>query len=254
MAKTKLHELLAVESDREAASAAIVAETITTFDKKSHLFQGKHTRYTPFDEGALDAEESAQELVTTVPSKLEHCFRIVSRALNVTAAKDLTNQSEGARAAIVINGKEITPALPATTLLMLESKLKSWLPIFAAIPTLAPGRKWVPDAEKGKDIFRDDLDEVKFRTKKVVHTKIIVEPTEHHPAQVRDYTEDEKTGKIVETSWSGMLSPADKSALIGRLQELIVATKQARQRANTAEVVEVDVAQPLISFILKGEH
>jgi hypothetical protein len=250
MSKAKLHELLAVESDRESAAAAIIAETVNTFSKKPNLFQGKYTKYTPFEETALDAEESAQELVTTVPAKLKHCFGIVAKALNVTAAKDLTNQSAGARAAIVLDDVTLTPELPATTLLMLESKLKGWLTIFEAIPTLAPGRKWVPDADKGDNVFRDGLDEVKFRDKKVTLHKVLVEPTQFHPAQVHTWTENEKIGKIVEVSWSGMMSPADKSKLISRLQSLIIATKQARQRANTAEVVEVDVAKPLIDYLL----
>lgn len=253
MSKSKLHELLAVESDRAAAASAIVTETVNTFTKKTNLFQGKFSKYTPFDESALDAEESSQEIVTTVPAKLEHCFKIVARALNVTAAKDLTNQSETARAAIVLNDVQLTPELPATTLLMLESKLKSWLPILEAIPTLAPGRNWVLDTDKGEHIYRDNVSDVKFRTKKNTHHKIIVEPTEHHPAQIHAWSEDEKIGKITEVSWSGMMSPAEKSRLISRLQELIVATKQARQRANTADVVDIDVAKPLIDFLLGGD-
>ena len=48
----KLHELLAVESDRESAAAAITAETVNTFTKKANLFQGKYAKYTPFDENA----------------------------------------------------------------------------------------------------------------------------------------------------------------------------------------------------------
>jgi hypothetical protein len=250
MSKAKLHELLAVEADRESAAAAIVAETINTFSKKANLFQGKHSKYTPFDAEALDAEESNQEIVTTVPAKLDHTFKAIARALNVTAAKDLTNQSAEARAAIVIDDFALTPELPATTLLMLESKLKGWLAILTEIPTLAPGRKWELDADKGANIYRDATDDVKFRTKKVTHHKIIVEPTQHHPAQIHAWSEDERVGKVTESSWSGMMSPAEKSQLISRLQNLIIAAKQARQRANTAEVVEVDVAAPLISYLM----
>ena len=78
---------------------------------------------------------------------------------------------------------------------------------------------------------------------------MIVEPTQFHPAQIHTWTEDERVGKVTESSWSGMMSPAEKSQLISRLQNLIIATKQARQRANTAAVVEVDVARPLIDYL-----
>lgn len=249
--KTKLHEILAVIGDRESAATTITTETLKTFGK-SHLFLGKVGRYTPFDEASsMEAEETTnQELVTTVAEKLEHTFKAIARAMNVTAIRDLTNQSAAARAAIIVDGEALTPELPATTLLSLESRLKGWLAVLTAIPTLAPGRKWELAPDKGPNIYLDATDDVKFRTKKMTHHKILVEPTPHHPAQIHTWTEDEKVGKVVESSWSGMMSPADKSSLIARLQTLISATKQARQRANMADVVEIDVAKPLIDYLL----
>ena len=245
---TKLHEILAVESDRDAAATAVIEETITTFTKKPDHFLGKHSVYKPFEENSEEVEEVTKEMVTTARDKLVHCFSILGKALDVTATKDATNQV--AKAAIVINGSALTDELPATTLLMLESRIKKWTEILLAIPTLSPGRRWEEDPSKGKGVFTDAQPENKFRTKKVIQHKVLVEPTEHHPAQVEKWTEDVRIGKVIESTWSGMMSPADKAALLTRCQELLAATKQARQRANTQEIVPTSIASKLTAYLL----
>lgn len=246
---TKLHEILAVESDRESAASAIIAETTTVFLKKPDHFQGKHSIYKSFEEHSEeDADESTKDLVTTVPDKLKHCFSVIARALDVTATKDATNQK--AVAAIMVNGTQLTPDLPATTLLMLENRLKRWMELFQAIPTLAPGRPWELDPSKGDFIYTDKAPDTRYRTKKVPMHKVLVEPTEHHPAQIERWTEDVRIGKVIDTVWSGMMSPADKALLINRCQELLAATKQARQRANMTEVEDMKIADKLFAFLI----
>lgn len=246
---TKLHELLAVESDREAAASAVLAETITTFTKKPEHFLGKHSVYRGFDESVTDEiEEATKELVETVRGKLVHCFAVMAKAVNVTASKDATNQI--ASASIELNGTMLTGPLPATTLLMLENRIKRWTEMLLQIPTLAPGRKWEPDTSRGANIYLDTAPDARYRTKKVIQHKVLVEPTEHHPAQIEKWTEDVRVGKVIDTTWSGMMSPAEKSEIISRAQELLAAVKQARQRANTALVEQVSVAKTLTDFIL----
>lgn len=245
---TKLHEILAVEADRETAATAILAETINTLSKKPDHFQGKHSKYVPFDENAQDGEESSKDIVTTIRAKLAHCFAIAGRVLDVTATKDEANRH--ALACIEIDGKAITSPLPATTLLMLESKLKKWVEVLHAIPTLAPGRNWQPDTSKGAGVFVDASPDVKFRTRKDIIHKILVPATEHHPAQIDKWSEDVKIGRITETNWSSMLSPGEKSDLIERAQNLLAATKQARQRANSVEVGQVSIAKSITDYLL----
>ncbi len=246
---TKLHEILAIETDRDAAATAVLGETLVTFTKKPEHFIGKHSIYKSLVEGDTDGEEeSSKEIVDTVLGKLRHCFSVVNKAVDVTATKDATNQS--AAAEIIINGTKLTEALPATTLLMLENRIKRWLDLLLQIPTLAPGRQWELDADKGPNIYIDKSPEARFRTKKVIQHKILVEPTQHHPAQVEKWSEDVRVGKITDTSWSSMMSPAEKSQIITRATELLAAVKQARQRANTQEIEQVSVAKTLTDYIL----
>ena len=247
--KAKLHEIIAIETQRSAEATAIVAETITTLTKKHEHFLGSLTTYTPFaEEDAHLKESSSKEVDTTVRKKLDHCFKIVGNALDVTISKDATNQL--AKASVEIDGEVIASDLPATALLTIETNLKKWLEILLAIPTLAPGRDWTPAPNKGEGVYVDPTPEESFRTRKDPQFRILVPATDHHPAQVTQWNEDIKIGKKSITSWSSMLSLAEKSAIIGRCQELLAAVKQARQRANCQEVVDTKVSASLVRFIL----
>jgi len=252
MKTTVLHEILAVEQDRERDAAQALERTLNSFTNQTHLFQGLHSVYEPFDAESLEGEEKRQALTHTVAGVLGTMAAPFCRAVDVTATKDVTNQSEGARAPIIVDGVQMTQPLPATTLLMLESRLKTLGVVLSAIPTLAEGREWVLDAAKGQDVYRDANVRTGFKNKKVINHKILVEATTHHPAQVEKWSEDERVGKTTETTWSGMVTPADKALILHRLSRLQAATKQARMRANMAEVTQVEVAESLMNFLLDG--
>jgi hypothetical protein len=244
----KLHEILAVEADKDNAAKVIAAETANTFTKGAHHFMGQTIEYSPFDENALDASSETKEMDTTVKEKLEYFLKSMVQSVDVTASKDATNQV--AIADLEVNGVVVAKDLPATTLLTLETKVKAWFEVFKHIPTLAPGRKWEKDVDKGKDVYIDVNPSSKFRTQRTTKHKILVEPTEFHPAQIDKWEVDERIGKITETIWSGMFSPAEKSDLLKRTQDLICAIKQARQRANSTTVVQKKIGQELVKYLL----
>ena len=50
-----------------------------------------------------------------------------------------------------------------------------------------------------------------------------------------------------------MMSPAEKSDLLSRVDKLGQAIKQARQRANMAEVQDIHVGESITSYILDGK-
>ena len=55
---------------------------------------------------------------------------------------------------------------------------------------------------------------------------------------------------ITETTYSGMISSADRAAILERVEKLIRAAKEARTRANDAEVIPIKVGEDIASFIL----
>lgn len=246
---TKLHEILAVEGGLDATQRKIVDEARETFTKRADHFIEMHRALSMFDEAAAGQNsEEHKEMVTTVPEKLEHVARIVSRHLDVVFQKDRANQS--ANADIVIDGMTLVSGVPATTLLGLETRLAMLREMYLAIPTLSPGRQWVRDEQRGLHVWRDANPEVRLKTQKTPQHKILVEPTKEHPAQIEKWFEDVAVGRITTSTWSGMLSPGQKSELLERLDRLIRAVKRARQRANQVEVDQAArIGQKLFDYI-----
>lgn len=257
MAKKKLHELLAVEGDLQTGADQIVQETTNTFTKKPDHFTGFHKTYKPFTEGEVlhEAERQANEgekaVDETVGGKLDWTAKQVGRWLDVVLQKEATNQS--AKADLILDGETIAKDLPATFLLGLETKLKKLRAMYHVIPTLQPGITWIEDPSKGKGIYKAKDPEQKFRTKQTIQHKVLYEATDKHPAQIEKWTENINIGVFATEKWSGMMSVAEKAAVLDRIDNLMRAVKQARQRANTQEAVEMKIADQLFDYINKGK-
>ena len=132
------------------------------------------------------------------------------------------------------DGTTLLQNVPSTALLELEKRAGEMQELLSAVPTLDPAKGFVPDPDRGQQIFR--AREVrKARTKETRH-HVVVPPTEHHPAQVAVVNEDVVVGQIHEQEWSGMITPARKAELIARAEELRRAVKAALHRANAVEL------------------
>lgn len=200
-----------------------------------------------FDEEATPLAPDYKELDTTVDAKLAYQKEHIIRYLDAVLQKELTNTT--AKADLVVDGKTITKDLPATFLLGLETKLKHIREVYAVIPTLQPGVKWEKDEDKGKGVYVTANPEETYQTEKIIEPVVLYEATKEHPAQVKEAAKTIKTGKYKREVWSGMLSPAEKSIILGKIDKLIRATKKARQRANATEVIKATVAKEIFSFI-----
>lgn len=249
----KLHEVLAVESGLQTAAKKINEETTKTFGKKDEHFVETVRQVSHFAEEdvKLDTSET-KAMVTTVFDKLLYGVQANVRAIDAYLQKEATNQL--AKADIVIDDKTIASDVPATVLLGLETKLVDLRAVYEAIPTLAPGPTWKLDTSKRKEggVYRSTLPDVTFRTKKTVKPVIMAPATEHHPAQVQAITEDVPVAKITTQHWSAMISPAEKSDLLERIDMLLRAVKKARQRANATTVVKRTIGKELFAFVHAG--
>ena len=243
----KLHELLAVENDLEGTYRKILNETVTTFTKKTDHFLGQIRTLELFDAEAKQHAPETKTMDTTVQDKLDYQNKHIVRYLDAVLQKELTNGI--ARADIVIDGKVIAQDLPATFLLGLETKLKHIRETYSQIPTLAPGIEWVKDEKAGTNVYKTAKPDEKFQTKTIVKPFVIYEATKEHPAQVREISEVVDIGKYERTITSGMISSADKTVLLGKIDKLIRATKKARQRANSTKVIQASVGNELINYI-----
>jgi len=245
----QLHEVLAVEGDLAGQSQRIIEETIKTFGR-SELFTGS-TKTLKMDDDNRSSEEAAgfeqREITTTVKARLDYTAESATRYIDASFQKERTNQD--AKSDIVIGDVTVASDVPATALLGLEKRLKEIRKVYESVPTLQQGVKWEKSPDDGADIWKAENAEVRTRTEKTVTPVVLYEATKEHPAQVKEVAKDVVVGKFTEEKISGMVTSAQKSAWIGRIDELIRAVKQARKRANNTDVVLVEIGQKLFNYI-----
>lgn len=247
MGNSKLHEILAVESDLEGRAKTILNETKKVFKDKPALFMGTLRTYRPFVDDGIDYPEEQQDLTSTVNQKLKFISKFVTKYYDALLQKESTNQV--AKADLVVDGFVIGKDLPATFLLGMESRLRSLRDVYANIPTLSIGTEWKNDSGKGEDVWVVSHPEETLKTVRTTKSKVLYEATEHHPAQIDKWEESENVGKYTKYVWSGMLTPARKSVLLDRIDNLIQEVKKARQRANTADVLSVRIGNNIMDYI-----
>ena len=244
---SKLHELLAVENDVEKVSRKLVAESIKTLGK-DNLFNGQVRTLTHFNsEDALSDTQERTELTTTVDENIDYVVDSLADYFDVVYQKDLTNQK--AVADIVIDDTVIASDVPSTFLLGMEKKLNSLRDLYTAIPTLQPGIKWTVAENEGAGVFQAANDTVQFKTKKDIDFKEVSPATREHKAQIVQYEAVVNVGKYVTTKTSGMFTPLEKANRIARLDKILKAVKQARNRANATEVVTGKVGKSILDYI-----
>ncbi len=257
---SKLHEILAVEGEVKGAYEKIVSETIKTFTKKPNHFAGhKKVLITATDEGDLEEEVIDQlEITTTVNEKLEYQATSTIRFIDTYLQKEAANQT--ATAPITVDGKNLTPPLPVTFLLGMETRIKQIREIYAAIPTLANGVKWEEAPNIGTDIYLKTVIDKAPKTQKSVRHKVLVPPTfpkegesgASLPAQIEKWSETETIGEYQTVQWSGMISSSKKSEMLARIDKLSRGIKKARQQANCQEIGNLKIGKELMGYINNG--
>ena len=249
MAKPKLHELLAVESDADGVAKKVSSEAKSTFSKRTEHFMGQERKLEMIVESSEDmsVHDSRQELTTTVSDKLKYLEGQLAKYWDVVYKKECANGE--ARADIVVGDKTIATGVPATFLLGLEKKLQAYREVCTMIPTLQPGVKWVLDPSMGDNIYKMEPAEKKFKTEKEPQFRVLYDATDHHPAQIDKWDSTKNVGVYTRNVWSGMISTSEKSELLGRIDDLLGAVKQARRRANGVEVTAGRIAKQLFDFI-----
>ena len=238
---------MAVEADLEGKAKVVITEASKVFSKSPNLFNGSVKTYKPFVEDGIEYPSEHQAMATTVPAKLKYVGESIAAWFDVLAQKETTNQI--AKASVVVDGVTLIEEIPATLLLGLESRLKAIRAMYVEIPTLPMAIEWQQAPAKGEGVWEAVHPEETFKTAKSMKSMVLYEATDHHPAQIDKWDETINVGKYTKRAWTGMISPAQKAEMLERLDKLIRAVKVARQRANNAEVVKINIGQKIIDFI-----
>lgn len=247
---TKLHELLAVESNLENQANKTRAELINTFEKKRHLFEEKIVSFTPTGENVQSTIESQLSIQTSVQKELDWVQGFLAKSLD--ASFQVADANTKARADIVLEDEANTVLVkdvPATALLELEKRLTDILNLVNAVPTLDPAKGFELDAQRTDGVYKA-REVIKNRTRKEKKVLIRYEATKEHPAQTELIEQDVVIGTIRESEWSGLITPAEKSEILSRVEMLTRAVRRARSRANEQEVdLNKKIGKTLLNYI-----
>lgn len=243
---SRLHQLLAVEPDLEGKYKRICEESKKTFGKAA-MFTGFHRKLVSFSDDAPEFPEENSAMETTVHERLDYTAGPIAAYFDALLQKECTNQNASAN--LVVDGIPLATAVPATFLLGLEKRLKAVRAVYETIPTLQAGFEWKPSVDKGTGVWDLVHPEEKLKTEMQFKSQVLYEATANHPAQIEKWQEQTPVGKFVKNIWCGMITSHEKSALLERIDKLIVATKKARQKANSENVVKTSIGQNLINFI-----
>lgn len=250
---SKLHELLAVESDLRSQAESCRTDLKNTFEKKRTHFMEKVVTFKSMAEGVEPKVESQLGLQTTVGKELDWIGEKLVKAINAAHQIDMANISAVADV-VLEDGTILLAYVPAMSLLQLEKRIKEIQDLVSVIPTLDPAQGFELDASRGSNIFRA-RDIEKSRTEKKFDYVIMVQPTDKFPAQVKELNVDKVTGYTVTQEWSSLITVAQKGDMLDRTEELLRAVKQARARANSmdVDVKENKIAQKITDYVFDGK-
>lgn len=247
---SKLHELLAVESTVTEAAVKLLGETNAKFNKHTEFFIGttrslKRLADSPEDKAIEVANRASKELATTVPDTLAYIAPFLNKALNVKLQKHLTNQA--ACADILLGERVIMSAVPVDFLLDLEKQIPQLRAMFAAMPTLDPSKKWVVERD-GVHKLAEPAESSQTLTTMV--PVVLAPATDKHPAQVKEASKVIVVGTFQDMTFSGAATSQQKADVLALCDELLVAVKQARMRANSVGVqIPADGAEKLTALL-----
>lgn len=248
----KLHHVLAVESGIKHKSADKLTVIYKSFQKPD-LFNGHIKTFSPrFDPDSQNYENLPDDR-KNVQQNVGDCVRTIreqhTELFDLAYKRDVANCI--AKADIAVDGNIILKDAPVTYLLWLGHQLDDLHAEVKKIPTLDPADKWKHDKEQ--NLFATDATE-QVRTKKVQVPLVLAPATDKHPAQVKEVTEDVRTGNWKTIKYSSAMPADERDAILTRVEKLQNAVKQARETANSVEVPETGSVGKLIYDFVLAKH
>ncbi len=240
----KMHQIIAIESGIKKRTKQDLTNLYHTLQRPVS-FQGQTKEYTPLDDDGVVFPAEQQLVQHQAEDVLRSMAEINTELYDCVATKDFGNC--GAVADVMLDGEVLLSKVPATHLLFLEKQLIDIQTILNAMPVLDPQFKWNKNEAGG---YRSDT----VQTTKTAKTHKVVQmapATEHHPEQAQLVAEDIVIGNWATTKLSGAVTQDRKKQLLGRVRDLLVAVKFAREEANSVEIEPQAVGNKIFNYLLK---
>ena len=227
----KLNQIIAIEKGVKSRVYGRLTELHKLLQKPA-LFNGFSKQYEKRDEEGEDLPPERQRVQMTVSNVLMDIATQTTELLDVTASKDWTNTRAFGR---VMDGDRVLFEAPVTYLLFLEKQLSDLRTMIGELPVLDEAEEWSGDSNSG---LSRTAELRTHRTKKVQKPIVLYQATPEHPAQTQLVTEDIIAGYWKLTKLSGAMAKPERDRLLGRVETLFKAVKQAREEANGVDVIE----------------
>lgn len=214
---------------------------------KTADFAGIQKHYRPKEEDGDELASEGREPLANAREMVRSLPDVMSKFLDTAATQDVANTK--AKADVIVSATVLLSDVPVSQLLFLESQLKDIKTLIEFAPTLPLGYSWSYDFEGM--VYKTDPTET-VRTKKTEEFKVVVPPTDNHPAHVEKVTKDEIVGHWVRTDYNTSLSATTKKQLIQRVDNLLEAVIHARHEANSMKVEEITYSQSIFNYLFGG--
>lgn len=231
---SKLHELLAVDTDVMGQAEKCRTELADTFEKKAHHFTQKTLTVKSVKEGEPDKTEQQLDLQTTVADELKWISEKLTVALDVGHQIDVANTTAVADVSLD-DGTPLLNSVPTTSLLRMTHRVTEIRDLIHKIKTLDPAKGFTLDPTQRDGVYKA-RDTYSHRGEKVFDYIVMVQPTDKHPAQVKELMVDKKSADILTQEWSSLITVKAKGDMLDRVEEILRALKKARARANELEI------------------
>lgn len=247
---SKLHQTLAVRDDLKNKAGLILNETRKTFSAKGDHFDGLTKVYQKLVEESTSVPSESKELVTTVKEKLDFALQSFVQSVDAETTVSETNTSGKAVAELKV-GEKSFGTFSAVTLLDFEKALTNLRSVYGEIPTLDPTKKWKDNSSVVPNTYATEPF-ITMRSEKTKKVITLAPATDKHPAQAQVYDDDRQVGQYMTTFYSGKITPTQKSELLQRIDDLILAVKDAKSRANNVDTKEIKIGQTIVDFVNNG--
>lgn len=243
----KLNQIVAIcngEKERFQKAATEIYQKL----QKGDLFNGRKKTYQPIDEEGEKLPDDNQLVKMTVKDAIKSIKKCYTSMIDIIAVQDWTNTE--AKADIVIDDQPLLTDVPITQLLYLEHKLTELKTTIKEFPTLDSAYKW--EWDENQNLNSTDAFPT-MRSKKKTQYNVVVPPSDHHPAQVKEYVEDVVVGTWNTVFYSGAIGIEEKEEMLDRVDKLLRSVKFAREQANDMEAKKVKIADTLLDFVFDGK-
>lgn len=242
---TNLHTITAVMKGTKERIYSAVTE-LHKESQKADAYTGIAKTYQKASEDGEEFFEAPKRVTRTATDTLSQIALLSTEVFDLTLRQETANTT--AFADVIVENTPLLIHIPVTYLMFLEKQLLDIRTMVAKLPVLDENKEWSVDGTTG--LYRAP-DIRTHRTKKVPKVVVKYPATVEHPAQTELLQEDVIAGYWTTVLTSGAMPQTRKDELLRRVNLLITATKTAREKANEAQVDDLQVGGAIFGYLFR---